>query len=330
MRQRFLAGNWKPLSGSWAAGAAALGLLFWTEAVSGPEDVISAVHDAAALCGGFALFIWGFGRLKMKRLIENIPRSTARSVAMGLCEVTGAAQPKEIMNSPLTRTKCVYYRFTVEVEKPQRRSTRWVVVNHGESTNYFYVRDATGKVLVDPLDAEIVLPHDYRYIEAAGAFSSKKRFTEWYIVPGDTIYVIGTAKKFPGAMADRKTRLAERLRQIKQDKARLAELDLDKDGSISPEEWDRAVAQAEDELLREDLQNPPAPGEDLIVAKGEFEDALLISDRSEKDLTGRLAWQSGGGVAGGMALMIGMMISLAARAGALPVWMKVPWRFLYD
>src|SRR6266705_1201454 len=103
---------------------------------------------SAAVGGG--LILYGFTVLHEKRLVEDVPASKARSVAMGLAEVKGAARTKAPLASPITGLPCVYYRYLIEEERSgSRGNDRWVTIDKGESTQPFYVEDETGRILVD-------------------------------------------------------------------------------------------------------------------------------------------------------------------------------------
>ena len=54
----------------------------------GDEDKAFA-YAIIGFFGGIYFFIKGFIWLKQKRLIENIPTSTVRSLAMGMAEIYG-------------------------------------------------------------------------------------------------------------------------------------------------------------------------------------------------------------------------------------------------
>ena len=59
--------------------------------------------------GGPFLFWQGFKKLEKQRMIENIPTSTIRGMAMGIVEVKGYVQPfSENFNGPFTGEECVF------------------------------------------------------------------------------------------------------------------------------------------------------------------------------------------------------------------------------
>ena len=65
---------------------------------------------------GIILFITGLKWFGYKRLIENIPTSKIRSIAMGLVEIFGkvVALENNLLHSPFSNTDCVYYNYKIE------------------------------------------------------------------------------------------------------------------------------------------------------------------------------------------------------------------------
>ncbi len=295
------------------------------------KDALGYAHEAVLGGLGAGLFVHGFLGLRKKKLIEDTPASKIRSVAMGLAEVAGTARQKYPLATPLSGAQCVYYRFLVEQEKRGSKGRKyWAKVRDGISAAYFYVEDETGRLLVDPLDAEGVLIRDYYVTEASGGFlGGRMRYSEWYILPGDHVYVLGSVRKFRDAGLSRKERLAERLRQIKQDAEKMKALDLDSDGRVSAEEWDLARQKAEEELFQEELKNPPAQDEDLVIAQGDIEKTFILSDRDEKDVARHLGLRCFFSAGGGAVLLLGMAVSLLARTGLLPRGFAIPWEMFY-
>ncbi len=191
---------------------------------------MSAGRDEAEtflyLCIGFVFgiiaFFRGFTIRKKKKLIENIPTSTIRGMAMGLVEIQGVAHPfKENLQSPFSKAACVFYHYKIEEHQGSGRSSRWVTIKEYASPDWFYLQDGTGEVLVNPAGAEFFLRPDRNYrmgslmggteaqvfeegliylgISPQGflGFSRELRCTETYIAPGDEVYVMGTASKNP-------------------------------------------------------------------------------------------------------------------------------------
>ncbi|MFH1255740.1 MAG: GIDE domain-containing protein [Candidatus Diapherotrites archaeon] len=170
--------------------------------------------------GGF-IFFKGFGWMKQKRLIENTPTSKVRSIAMGQVEVFGEAIANEnrLIKSPLSNSDCVYYKYSVMEHRGSGKNSRWVVVKKGEERAHFYLKDETGLVLVDPADAEIDIPADFQFDSSWGkdppetvknflrannlsfegwlGINKRMHYTEFFIAPGDRLYIMGSAGDNP-------------------------------------------------------------------------------------------------------------------------------------
>jgi hypothetical protein len=293
------------------------------------------------LCGfGIWSFLWGFNRFRRKRLIENIPTSTVRGLAMGLVELIGKAKIKQCLNGPLSGMDCVFYRYLVERYQQSGRSSRWVKITYGDSSYCpFYLDDGTGEVLVTPHRAELFMPVDYEFTTGFGRSlpdnlvqfmennnlsyrtflgTQKLRFKEWFIYPGEEVYVLGTAKKSENFQTERNQRLVERLQKLKHDPTKMVDLDSNKDGIISNEEWDLARDKVEQELLEENLKSAQSQElTDVVIGKGDAEKVFIISDYSQKDLTKSLFWKSILGIYGGSALALVSLLFLLIRFGIL-------------
>lgn len=290
------------------------------------DEEKTVAYALAGLSFGVYGFFWGFKRLRKKRKIENIPTSTIRSLAMGLVEITGrAVERKKPLKSALTGTDCVFYRYTIERWRKSGKHGKWVNIAKGDSGEVvFQLDDGTGTVAVLPRGAEYIVPRDYEFktgwgkslpaqligfmdtrgIKYKALFGNHRlRFREYYICPGEEVYVLGTAKKSRDFLRDRKNEIARRLEALKADPEKLGAADLDGDGRVSEEELSRAAARIEEELLREELKNFQLDElADVIVGLGQTDKDFIISDHSQKKLVKKLTWQAFIGVFGGPAL----------------------------
>jgi len=298
---------------------------------AGSAGDLGWVLDLAAAVGAAWGIRWGFRRLREKNMIENIPLSPIRSVAMGLTEINGRAIQEGMLLAPLSGTRCVYYRYLVEEERRGRRSREWVTVDQGASDTPFHVQDPTGRILVVPLGGEVMLGRDYRVIDRpTGLLSPRRRSTEWRIHPDDFVFVIGTVSKMHDVVAEQRQELLQRLQQVKKDPDAVQRFDLDGDGRINPQEWDGAVAVVKDELLREQVGRPaPGPLDNLYVGKGAVEDTFLISDRDEQSIARSLGWKAMGAVAAGGAGVLVMAGSILGRFGMTHSRWTFPWESLF-
>lgn len=148
------------------------------------------VYALTGFFSGIALFYRGFRKLQKRRFIENMPTSRTRSCAMGIVEIIGEVVPigNALLKSPLTYSDCVYYRFTRERRDENNIISPWITVEKTEDYLPFDVKDETGVIKVDPMNAEFDLPPDHRALN-----SLKERISEFYIAPGDQVYVLGNA-----------------------------------------------------------------------------------------------------------------------------------------
>ncbi len=229
------------------------------------------------LLAGVGLFFGAFQLFRKKQLIDNIPTSTVRGMAIGLVELCGRPKREPFLKGPISGEDCVLYDYRVERYEQSGKSSRWVTIASGNSFELsFYLEDDTGCVMVLPQGAEFISGDTYTYTTGWGspltgnlmsfmdrnAISYKGflgnytlRFTERTIKPSQSVYVLGTAKK---------------------------------------------------------IQNTSGL-EDVVVAKGETESTFIISNESQKDLDETLGWQIVMGVFGGAALTVGCLWYLLMR-----------------
>jgi hypothetical protein len=183
--------------------------------MSSNQDPI--VYAIIGFFGGFYYFFNGFKVLQHKRLIENTPTSTIRGLAMGLAEIKGKAEPaqKQILKSPFSGSDCVYYSYTIEEYRNSGKNSHWVTIKSGNQWYPFFVRDDTGAVLIDPAGAEVDIPADHVFNSGSGndapleivqflnsqnlsstglfGWNKKMRYTEFFVAPGDHLYILGSA-----------------------------------------------------------------------------------------------------------------------------------------
>ncbi len=305
--------------------------------MSDDRDIIYAIIGF-----GFSIwaFFWGFCRLRRKRLIENIPTSTIRGLAMGLVELNGKAEMTKPLKSPLTQVNCVLYRYLIEEYRSSGKSGRWVKIASGNSFYCpFWLDDGTGKIMVFGQGAELILPVDYEYKTVMGVaipanlieFMEKNdisyktwlgkrslRFKEWFICPGENVYILGSAKKIDGSNVDYQNMLMLRIEELKNSPQKMKEVDFNKDGDITNEEWNKAITELERNLLEDTLKNSPTENPtDVIIGKGDAEEVFIISEYSEKELTETLSAQCLLGIYGGAILSVLLLDYLLIRLGII-------------
>ena len=226
-----------------------------------------------ALIGLTSCWAW-YANLKRHRTVADTPTSRIASAPQGYIEIVGRGrQPTgATLVSPLSGLPCLWHRYRVE----RKRGDNWELVESGISHDTFGVDDGSGSVLVDPDGAEILSSRKQIWKDG------DTRKTEWTLIEGETIYVVGEHVTLggPNAVLDKKADLATLLAEWKQDKATLlARFDADRDGEISLQEWERARQAASEEVDRAHLgirlkdgihlMRKPAHGRPFLIANRE-------------------------------------------------------------
>ena len=169
--------------------------------------------------GGLTLFFGGLIKVKRDRLIENMPTSKIRSIALGLVEVYGkVVKHKKTLMAPLSGKECVYCRLSITEWRRGRKRSYPHELRAKEKGVLFNIDDGTGKILIDArganlenltrkLDIDISDETDLsstildyckmNKIELLHKNGSKKRIEikETYIPVGQNLYIMGIAKK---------------------------------------------------------------------------------------------------------------------------------------
>ncbi|MCJ7816292.1 MAG: E3 ubiquitin ligase family protein [Candidatus Aenigmarchaeota archaeon] len=168
---------------------------------------------------GIVLFIIGLKSLFFKRMIENIPTSDIRSIAMGLVEVVGEVVPIKLLKSPFSGEKCVYYMLESWQGKQQESYEGYKIfkkytegklslmglLNESKknftASEKFYLKDKTDSILIDGRKAVFNLKSSKRVIPIE---KGEGYCFEYMIKPGDKVYIMGTASKNPNSGLSKK------------------------------------------------------------------------------------------------------------------------------
>jgi hypothetical protein len=264
--------------------------------------------------GGFAaVSFWQMWRnLRRARAIEDTPTARVASAPQGGVELSGRAVPIEgkIAVCPLTGASCLWYFFKIERYERRGKSSGWVTVSSGRSSDIFGLEDRTGTALVAPFGADVTPFHRRQWrgssptpssgFESGGLFSGfgSYRYTEELILPDDFVYVLGWFETIHGASSSIPD-LREKLRALKENpREMLARFDTDKDGEISVEEWDAARAIVAEEIQRVAMNLPPMPDVHTVVSPQDSDLPFLISTISQEQLAAKYKRRAALGLAG--------------------------------
>jgi hypothetical protein len=182
-----------------------------------------AILSLLAIAGGLYFFVFGFRLLARKRLLLTTPTSKIRSAAMGLVEVNGVAVGPYTMAAPITGKSCFLYHTTVWQQR-EGKNVEWDKIADETLHLPFFIDDSTGRLLVEPLGADLDLHRDFREEYTASFFSSnfslgedgvpprvsvflsrhgiaparRLRIEERSIKPEDALFIAGTLTENPG------------------------------------------------------------------------------------------------------------------------------------
>lgn len=176
-----------------------------------------AVLSSFAVVGGLYFFFLGFQLLERKRLLLSIPNSRILNAALGLVEINGRATGPNTMPAPVTGRPCYLYRTTAW-HKPAAKSG-WEPLAEEILHLPFFVDDTTGKMLIEPLGAELDLECDFQEdYDISLSYSSDEiplrvrsfltrhnissdqtlRITECVIKADDPLFIAGAIVENPG------------------------------------------------------------------------------------------------------------------------------------
>jgi hypothetical protein len=196
----------------------------------------------AAVTVAISLVSWTLA-MKHVRAITDTPTSRIASAAQGYVELQGIGKP--LAGTPvlaqLTQTRCLWFRYLVE----RRSDKKWVTETRGESDASFLIDDGSGECLVDPEGAEILSETKQTWTQG------DRRYTEWRIVPDETIYVIGNfVTQAPLSLEVRTSEeIKDLLAEWKRDPVELKRrFDRDGNGEVDLAEWELARQAARREV----------------------------------------------------------------------------------
>ena len=169
---------------------------------------------------GAILFGNGFRSMKRKKLMESIPTSKIRSLAVGIAEIYGKATTNaKLIRGPFSNEECIVCRVVIQEYNSWSKYNKWRTIKDVILNTEFMVEDETGKVQVEPYQATLDIPisyennsgwgknppkHTIEFLKnndinsdgILGSFNSR-RFLEYTIKPGDNVYVLGRADDNP-------------------------------------------------------------------------------------------------------------------------------------
>jgi hypothetical protein len=236
----------------------------------------------ASVLAAVASFYYFVREWKLWHLIKDTPTARLRSAHQGYVELEGRGQlPQEhTIYAPLSNHKCVWYQSLIECKETilhkQRTRTQWKILYRNTSDHPFLLDDSTGTCMVNPDGAEIISneklvwygntewPTRTKILDngsTAMALTSRYRYSERLILPGQHLYIIGHLKtQSPSTERTVKDIKRELITDWKHNAQQLLErFDTNKDGEIDLAEWEiaRQSALSEAQAIHQQLLNEP-------------------------------------------------------------------------
>ncbi|MCE7914277.1 MAG: E3 ubiquitin--protein ligase [Nitrosomonas sp. PRO4] len=237
---------------------------------------------------------------KRLRIIEDTPTSRLRSAHQGYIELEGKGQfiDDRAIYAPLSNHPCLWYRSQIERQETftehGRTKTRWNVVYKNISNHRFKLTDGLNSCHIDPDGAEVngneklvwygntEWPVRTQLLESQSfihGMKSNYRYSEWLILPGQSLYVLGQFRTWSAA-AQQSVRnvMIDLLNDWKQDQHKLRErFDTNRDGNVDQEEWEIARQQAQSEAQQIHDQLALEPDTHIIAKPDNSEQPFIIS-----------------------------------------------------
>lgn len=228
------------------------------------------------------LFYRGFRLLRLKRLVQDIPRSKVRAAALGPVEVVGKVSGPYTLVSPLREADCFYYRVVARLQGGH------TVMD--EMCAPVFLDDGTGQVMIDPRGAELQFESStgdnnayLAHVLARHGFPGQpvQSLKEYCLAPGDPLFVLGTLRENPWAGkaaggSSEFTRIGPFVSEAEADVLRREAF-----ASLDPTVPSGATVDGAQEF---DLY-PPA-----ILMKGAS--PFVISNHSYREVVSQLSWKS--------------------------------------
>lgn len=230
--------------------------------------------------------------------IAKAPISTIAAAAQGYIELNGVATKVVALSSPLHGEPCVWFRSWAYARD---HKNLWRLVDYNQSDEVFQLTDQSGVCTVNPRGAEVVhmlkrtsRKHNHRYVEEylpankplylIGHLDTRHHFSSEELVKKDTGSLISDWKINPTKM--------------------LFRFDLDRNGEIDQDEWEKAREAAREEVTMQHI-NQAHTGDFEIVAPTNGQLYLLSGMSPELLRRSYRCW-----VVTHLAILIGLLITI--------------------
>lgn len=193
-----------------------------------------------------ALFAFAFNFWRYSA-IAKAPVSTIAAAAQGYVEFNGIAKMDPGMSTPLHGLPSVWYRSWAYARDHR---DLWRLVDYTYSDAVFQLADDSGACTVDPKGAEVI------HMLKKTSYKNNHRYVEEYLPDNKPLYLIGhldTRHHF-ASEDDIKKRMGHIISDWKFNPVNmLFRFDLDRNGEIDQQEWEKARKQAREDVERQQM-----------------------------------------------------------------------------
>ncbi len=282
------------------------------------DDGKLIAYCAVGFGAGIYWFFKGFRIYREYRVLADTPEMPIRSIPMGLVEIHGKARGNQLVNSPVSKTPCFFYKVDIERWVKDKDGGHWSRYKTDADGVKFYLEDGTGKVLVDAHGAEYDLlqtsKRDTRgglgsgLITLFGRTRDPKLMTTQVVTDAELrVYVeslgAGGSSPFSVSLGQLAFSPGLRLGGSSSGDYRLTEY------CILSEHWYDVTGTCTEN------PNPKDEHDRNMIVKGQNEPTFLISWRSEQAIERTLRNRAAKYVFGGAALSVVCFAVLLARLG---------------
>lgn len=301
------------------------------------REKLDAVKVSAVftIVGGSLLFS-GWKRFRNLQEIEDTASSDIRSAAQGLAALQGHALPLNKTFPTINGQTAVYRELIIE----EKQGKNWVTLSKEKWGESFVVSDGTGLVLVETLEADLLLKENRFFLNkidpearealvtryglanaTEGFFLVNRQFriSEQFILLGAPVYLRGaffTQRGLPPYNLDPiNIHFLRKIADLRKEKGgKLKAFDLNRDGQMSEEE----IAKGSEKLMYFAIRSVQADDTFEGVAftgamKKDLNHGLMIADTFRDTLRTRVSSRIPERIVGGI-LMISIGIGVLVMA----------------
>lgn len=236
---------------------------------------------------------FGFYFIRHGRIMQDTPTSKIRSVSQGFVELQGKARSidDKPLRSPGKKRNCVWYEYEVEERRRSGQGHNWVTIEKDRSVYSFYIDDGTGVCAIDPDEAKVKPKTTEVWRQG------RLRMTESRIDENEEIYCLGQFETEQGYSRSKVIKESARayLNNLKDNRqALLRQFDINGDGEIDMDEWNKAREAAQAKARKEVDADYEPTQHHVLVRPFNRKHPFIVSCFNQDELTLRYQFYSAG------------------------------------